>query len=204
MLCLKCAETVEDRSRVIWIPAPVLYSSTPCNKTDELRPAPHHCNISASYFTFSLRNCQLFVVTVTEALLASGFCLEQNCGRYMREKETETERLRFCQVSFVTTKPLCRNPHFNLFIYMREKRKKGKNMTVIFHLALLKQRWKKTLFNNIHYHLNVFLKRNTSYKLGDSRARTWIPFFYESSFRYVFYLLHSDPVIRQLEPFARI
>jgi len=80
---------------------PVFYT-VPRNETDELKPVPHHCNISASYFTFSFRNCQLFCCRLRHSSYSFRFLLG---AKLWSEREgwwmEWMWRLCFCAASFV-------------------------------------------------------------------------------------------------------
>lgn len=98
----------------------LVFYTAPRNKTDELNPSPYHCNISASYFTFSFRNCQLFVCRHSNSSTSFRFLLAAKLWLgHTRETERKREREAGIYVkttllwSFLCdTKPLCRNPHF--------------------------------------------------------------------------------------------
>jgi len=121
-----------------------MFYTAPRNKTDELNPSPYHCNISASYFTFSFRNCQLFVCRHSNSSTSFGFLLAAKLWlgpTRMRERLEYMWRLRFCAASFVTQNHYAEIHIFNLFIYMQVKK-----IYMPGFLAILEHRWKKALF----------------------------------------------------------
>ena len=123
----------------------LVFYTAPRNKRDELNPSPYHCNISASYFTFSFRNCQLFVCRHSNSSTSFRFLLAAKLWlghTRVRERLECTWRLVFCGASFVTQNHYAEIHIFNLFIHMRVKKKYLKTF-----IAILEHRWKDTLFN---------------------------------------------------------